>query len=271
MQTVTADNTDSILKYGVWEKLLSAGTTKDQTEAEWVRDSHLAEAAWPATSKVFSTQGGSVGIRLSCLGFIHFLKNWIVTQKTPSTHNVETVIYNISTNPTDSKMLVVLNLDPNSLLDNTYAVWDFEDNDVDVWLWEDQSTDAYTLVRSMVERGDGAGNRSVFGVYADNDGTLIIRYGTIPTAIEYYQALRSPGQEIRKAQGSEIDNWAVLPNKWLLFGDFMIGRPIETPPNPDPRTMYIERVAYSTPNGLQLEGGKVERLKQMLADFGIGI
>ena len=270
MDTVTDDEDTSKLKYGVWEKQLSAGTTQDETEAESVRNAYLAESAWPETSKMWSSTGGGTGVRLSCRGFVEFMKNWIVTRATAETDNVSVPIYDIATNPTDSKMLVVLNQDPNGLLDNTHARWDFDTIGVDMWLWEDQSTDAWSLIRNMVERGDGAGNRCVLGVYGDDNG-LIVRYGTIPTDLSYQQALRDPAQRVKEYQGSELDYWRVLPNKWLMFTDFLVGRALNWPPNPDPRTMYIERVAFVTPNGLKLDGGKVHTVKQRLADFGLSL
>lgn len=269
MQTTTADNETSKLKYGVWEKSLSAGTTYDANEASDVRDAYLAESAYPETAKTWSNSGGGTTVSLSCRGFGDFLKNWIVTEADAEADNNIIVIYDPS-DATNSKLTIVLREDPNNLLTDTYATWDFDSCDVDVWEWEDQATDAYSLVRSLVERGDGDGGRMTFGIYADRDG-LIARYKAIPTEIEYQQSIRDSAQTVREYQGSEVDYWNVLPGNWLLFTDFLVGRQVDSPPNADPRAMFIERVAFSTPEGLTLDGEKIHTVKQRLADFGISL
>ncbi len=107
----------------------------------------------------------------------------------------------------------------------------------------------------------------MFSVYADRK----LKFKPIPTTLDYQQALADPSQTIRTWSGAGVENWDVLPGKWLLFTDFLIGKEIPSALHKDPRALFIERVAFSTPDGLQLDGGKVHTFAQRLADFGIGI
>ena len=63
----------------------------------------------------------------------------------------------------------------------------------------------------------------------------------------------------------------MLPGKWVLFTDFLIGRvPPMTDPRQDPRALFIEQVTFTAPWTLALQGGRADRTSQMLAQMGLG-
>ena len=57
----------------------------------------------------------------------------------------------------------------------------------------------------------------------------------------------------------------------MMFTDFLVGKTQPANLRLDQRALFIERVAYSTPWGLQLDGGKVNTIDQKLAQRGLGL
>lgn len=263
LSTITTDNDDSKLKYGIFERIVSAGTIWTDAEADDLMNLHLQEYAWPETGGPFSNQGqGDMGVSVSCLGYIHFLKNYIYNANTVSVDNVSVAITN---GGGTGKMQQVVGADPSDLF--TLANSTLFINAILEPQWEDQNSDAYTIIQSMVAKGDGADGRCLFSVGADRH----ITYSQIPTAVEYYQMLSDPSQMTRNAGNAPIYPWNVLPGKWLLFTDFLIGKTQPSNLRLDQRAMFIERTSYSTPWNLQLDGGKVGTIKQVLAKLGVGV
>lgn len=258
---------NSQLKYGIFEKIVSGGTVWSSTEAADIRDSWLNDRMEPETSKSFSVPGSTPpSVSISCLGYIHFLKNYIY-DAVDAGDNVSVPIYN-PTLSANSKLKEVLNADPNGLLIDSAATWDFDNVSILEPRWDDQLSDAYTMVRSMVTKGSGSDTRMLFGVYA---GRKIV-FKEIPTDIKYKQMLADPRQDVEEHPGNSLYPWEVGVGEWTIFTDFMIGRAApQTPTHLDPRAMFIERVAYGTPMGLQLDGSKVGTLKQKLARLGLGV
>ena len=270
MTTVVADNDDSKLRYGVFEKILAGGTIISDTYAVDLRDTYLSELAWPSMSKKLSLGGSSAQssvIHLSIIGYINFLKNYVYTANTPSTHNISVPIYD----PTNanSKLRLLLLDDPNNLFTDE-SKWTFDTVNVLEPLWDDQDSDAHTIMRTMVEKGDNANTRCVFGIYANRNAI----YKAIPSSVKYNHTLTDPGQNIITYGGANmVEEWDVEAGEWLLFTDFLIGTADVQFVNiaQNQRAMFIERVAFSTPRGLELDGEKVGTVKQKLARMGLGV
>ena len=264
LSTTTTDNADSKLKYGIFEKVLSApGPVWSEDEADDIMNMHLAAYANPEGDKDFSNQGQSeFSVTLNCLGYIHFFKNYIYNANTAATDNVSVAITNVGDT---GKMQKVIEADPNGLFTLTNS--DLFINGILEPQWEDQNSDAYTLIQSMVAKGDGADARCLFSVGAGRK----ITYTQIPTAVEYYQALSDPAQETKKSGNAIVYPWNVLPGEWMKFTDFLIGKVQPAQLDLDQRNIFIEKVAFSTPWGLQLDGGKVNTISQAMARLGAGV
>jgi len=122
-------------------------------------------------------------------------------------------------------------------------------------------------IKDIVSAGSIAGDRYIFGVYA---GRKIV-YQAVPTDLEYNQRLSDPAQRITTEGQAAVFPWNVLPGNWMMFTDFLIGSTQPENLRDDQRAMFIERVAYSTPWGLQLDGGKINTIAQKLAQRGLGL
>ena len=265
LTTTIDDNDDSKLAYGIFEKIISGGTILADTQANELRDSWLAEHNLPETSERFSGGAGAEpSVTVECLGYVHFLSSYFYTADTLNVDNISVPIYD-PTNA-DSKLRTVLLADPNDLFTNE-AAWYFFVNMILQAAWEDQDTVAYPLIETMMSMGDGSDNRTLFGVYADR----VIKYEVAPTAFEYQQNLSDNKQRVRAMSGAEVKPWNVLPGKWLLFTDFLIGKTQPDTIREDQRALFIEQVSYTIPYGLQLDGNKVSTVKQKLAKMGLGV
>lgn len=92
----------------------------------------------------------------------------------------------------------------------------------------------------------------------------------MPTAVEYLHRLGDPAQRVTTLENVTVYPWDVKPGKWLFVPDFLVGRARITATRPaelrrDPRNKFIESVRYTAPWGLDMSGGKTDRLSQLLA------
>ncbi len=140
-----------------------------------------------------------------------------------------------------------------------------DENTVQVTSFEDGLSLAWSIIKEIVARGDALHNRWLFGVYGDLAG----RYEAAPTEVEYVQRLSDPKVRVETPSGSEVYPWNVLPGKWLQFPDFLIGKAQPADLREDPRMMFVEGVTYRAPYGLELRGGDVDRLSQILGQMGL--
>lgn len=268
LTTTAADNDDSKLKYGIFEKIVNAGTVWSNSVAEDIRDTWLNERSLPETTKSFALgASGPPSVTINCLGWIHFLGNYIynandtgVGLNTSCAIN-DKIVYVIDGDP----LSVAANGEPNGLFDA--AGGDIATNGMLVSRWEDQNTTGWAIIKDLVSAGDINGNRYIFGLYANRK----IVYEQIPSDLEYTQRLSDPAQDILTVAGARIFPWNVLPGKWMMFTDFLVGKTQPSDLREDQRALFIEKVAYSTPWGLQLEGGKVATINQKLAQRGLGL
>ena len=258
----------SQLKYGIFEKIIGAGTVWEDTQAEEIRDTWLAARAAPEMSKQFVGGASPPSVTIECLGWIHFLGNYIYNA------NEVGVGLNVSAGASDKltyivdgdPLMVAVNGDPNGLFDAA-GNGEIEANAMLFSRWEDQNTTAWGLIKDIVSAGSIAGDRYIFGVYA---GRKIV-YQAVPTDLEYNQRLSDPAQRITTVGEAVVFPWNVLPGNWMMFTDFLIGQTQPANLRDDQRAMFIERVAYLTPWGLQLDGGKVNTIAQKLAQRGLGL
>ena len=251
---VTTDeynDTDSQDAWGIIPKLLSSGGLQDGW-AEGIVQTYLAENAQPEVSKSFRT--GSMldtSVTAHCKGYVHWL-NW------PYNNLVGGAV------DADEKVIAVLGDSPNVawLAISTEHI---DENTLDVSGWENQNNLAWNVIKDTVAQGDTGNDRWIFGIYAD----LEAYYQAAPTTIEYQQRLSQPKPVIENVGGDEVYPWNVLPGKWLMFPDFLIGQAAELDLADDPRCMFIETVKFTAPQGLDLTGGKTDSLDAVLARMGL--
>lgn len=249
-ETAYADDTDSQALYGILYHILSSGGVSS-TEAEQLRDFYLSETANPIRTTQLSLGGSGENVRMSIQlkGYSRLFDNYPFTSSTTGLQNLST------------RLAAIIDDDPNSFFSSSNA--DLSANTIQVSAWENDDPLAWSAIKELVAMGDTSNNRYNFGVY----GGRKIVYEAIPTEIEYVREIRTPG-DLRTPVGLIVPPWRVLPGKWLQFSDILIGRG-STALLQDPRSMFIERVVYSTPRGLQLDGSRISTVDQRLAQLGL--
>jgi hypothetical protein len=252
-RTALADDAASQASYGILQTLLSAGGMT-AVEADQARDTYIAENKEPETSQSI-TLGGTQGpsVTVECLGYVHWFTKYIYNQ-----------VANSGTLDLDAKLQAVISADPNTLFDTGFQ--EITANTLAVQRYENKDKKAWDLIKSLVALGDASDNRYLFGVYDDR----VPRYEAAPTTLEYTMRLGEEEPRIEnEAAGTRVFPWNVLPGKWLLITDFLIGKTDETDLRLDPRAMFVESVTYTAPWGLTLAGGKTDKLSQQLAKLGL--
>lgn len=249
--TAFASNALSQARYGVLEGVLSvSGSTP--TLAAQIRDTALAEMAWPHVAESDSWGQGDTRVHLECLGYIHWLDAYIYNSTSTGDTNASTKLQN------------VLAADPNSIFSTTYTRIDT--NTTQVPQWEDEDRTAMTVTKGIVSEGDAALSRWMFYL---KPGRLAY-YHAKPTTEYYHRSLRDPDQAVRLATGqARVEPWGVVPGEWAMYTDFMITE-AATSMAQDMRYSFLERVDLSAPWDLSVQGNIDYRLDRLLARMGLG-
>ncbi len=238
--------------YGVLETYLSSGGATP-TEATEARNNYLAERKDPKTTQtVVLGRTAEPVMRVECLGYVHWFTKYVYNQTA-----------NSGTADLSTKLRNVIGAQLNTIIDTSYN--DITTNTIPVKRYENDDKTAWDLLKSLVALGDTADDRYLFGVYADRMPV----YEEAPTDIEYLLRLADPEQRVESAAGERVMPWNVLPGKWLMFSDLLIGRIQSTNLRLDPRAMFIESVNYTVPWGLTMLGGDTDKLSQKLAKLGL--
>ncbi len=249
--TIIVEDQRSQAEYGIIEKVMSAGQCTQAT-AEQARDIYLQDVSWPITSGPLSLQPGSAAtpaVTLNCLGNINWLLAYVFQDLTTGSIIVSDKIKNVIT------------ADPNGYLSTNFA--NILTNNFLIEQMENKNRIAFDVVTDLLNLGnDTNDDRRLFGIYDD----LISYYSNMPTDWEYKHNLSDPAQRIINRQNAHVYPWAVRPGKWLFVPDFLPGF---IPPTPnrrsDPRWKFLESVKYNAPYSLDLSGGRLDRLSQLLA------
>lgn len=252
--TGITENTVSQGLYGVRTKILSTGGAT-AANAIQIRDTYLVEYTFPKVTKKWQTgQGKPPVVKVNCLGYVHMLD--YPYNQTAATAPVTTSV----------KILAVLAANPNIawLAFGTAGVAT-PASPAYVHPYENDNNPAWEVIMDAVARGDDNGVRWTFGIY----GELGAQYASAPTTAEYHQMLGDPAQRVTTPAGAEVPPWSVRPAKWLLFPDLLAGYAEPSTLVTDPRAMFIESVTYTAPRGLQLAGGRLDKLSTMLAKLGL--
>ena len=241
--------------YGIIEKVLSAGGCT-VAEALQVRRAWLADNARPRTTKRWSNApAGQTAFTVRVLGYVHLMNHYIYSYTAATaTENLEV------------KLARVLDQDLNDLLNSTNADIAVTGASIAVRRYDDKQRTAWAIVKDLVARGDGEFDPYVFGVWANRR----IVYAQAPDTVDYHIRIADVAQRVQTPIGVEVYPWAVLPGKWALFTDFLVARaPPIADPRQDPRALFIEQTTYTAPWNVDLQGGRVDRTSQRLAQLGL--
>lgn len=248
--TAYAEDATSQAKYGIIHKILSSGGVS-QTNAEQLRDTYLNQYKEPETTSRFNLSGQSdVRLTIDLLGYVHWQTVYPFTSSTTGDGNLST------------RLAAIINDDPNGLFSSANA--DIATNTLQVSQWEDDDPMAWDAIKSLVAMGDANESRYLYGVYNARRAV----YEAAPTTYTYRREIAASG-DVETIVGGTVKPWAVRPGKWILFPDFLVGRSQPTELRQDPRAMFIERVVFFMPRGLQLDGSKVSTIEQKIARLGL--
>jgi len=249
--TATYSDTQSQAVYGLQEKVLSIGGATAANAAQ-IAQTYLNEYSIPQSSQSLTLGGGNaISLKLDLLGYVELLKSYPYT-------NAATGMTTIST-----RLPLVLAAHSSSIYSTDYA--GIATNTTDVPSYENNSRSAWTIIVSLVEKGDSSFNRYLFGIYANRRAF----YSAAPSAIEYYHQISSEYPEVVDIAQSRVDPWDVLPGKWLQVNDILVGRVNPSSLSADPRNIFIESLTYTAPYGLSINGGKASKLPQLLGRLGL--
>jgi len=251
-KTLQVTNTASIAKYGQWPAVVSGGDISDARAADQI-GSYLAENAWPTNSKsVNMGNAANPQVSVECLGYIHLY------EKMPYT-----AAAGVDVNLSD-KIIAVLNAQLNDITDTDFNY--IASNVLQVPPIEGKQNSGWQVIKNLLSFGDAAFNRYLFGMYANQMPV----YAAAPLTLEYQQQLSDPEQKVVALGGGRVLPWHILPGKWLVFSDFLVGETEPADLRQDPRAMFIESLTYTAPWGLQMRGGKTDTFAQQLAQAGLG-
>jgi len=259
--TTIEDDDDSRALYGVLESVLSQGQLLDDEttdEAAQIRDTFLAESAWPQSSEDLALgQSSEPSITLECLGYVHRFSRYVVQDLTATT-------VQISNNAGTGKLQLAIAEDPNGMFPASYSK--MENNGLLTSRYENTNRTAWDVMQQLVGVGDVNDDRYTLGVYNDR----LVTYAPIPSDIEYQHRIGSSGMRFeRYGSGQEIMPWNIRPARWSFLPDFLTGRSASSTMRRDPRNVFIEQVVYTAPWGIQISGNRIGRLDQKLAKLGM--
>jgi len=249
VKTSSSNHTDSQARYGIIEKVLSAGGAT-ATNAEQIRDTYLAENAWPMTSSVLGQSESEPSVSVECLGYVHWFKAYVYNDTSAS-----------GTQNLSAKIQAILNAQLNTII----LGYDITENTLAVDRYENDDRTAWDLLRSLTAMGDADDNRYLFGVYAGRRA----RYEQASFDVAYRMRLSEPEQRVETLTGATVKPWDVLPGRWLFLSDLLVGRTTPVSLRTDPRYLFIESMTFTAPFQLSIGGGKVETLSQKLARMGL--
>ena len=252
--TSFANNLDSQVRFGVWQKLISdSGNTADGAEQK--RDMIVSDSSrsFPATSGNLALGPGStVTVSLDILGYWHWFLAYFYNNNIAGNVNLSQKIINVLTASPNS----IFSSDTSKITTNTTPVEQQQNT-------EQRAADIFKKLNSF---GDSSLRSYSIGMY--NDRRLI--YEPINNEIKYHI---KRGQLPTDKFGGRIFPWDIQPNKWILKTDILAGSgtPVTNETlGADLRSGFIEIIKYSTPYTLSINGEELSELDTTLARSGLG-
>ena len=159
------------------------------------------------------------------------------------------------------KMARILDADRNGLFSAAGAT--ITPNPLLVPSYEDQDAEAWTLLRDLVNEGDGQGRRYNLMVL---DGRRVI-YERAPEPYQYVVHARDMGARVETPDGVVVPPAQVRPGRWVLLGDLLGSVPLEENPERDPRLVFAETVTFTAPHQVAISGGRNDKVQARLAQL----
>jgi hypothetical protein len=250
-ETPTADNDESKLRYGIIEAVYSIGEALPN-EAETVRDTILLDYARPPRNGNIGHARGEGRVTLRVSGWWAWLDRYVFNDTSSGTSTA------------GEKIIAALQADPNSIFFDTSYI---DDSMLLVAARERDNRTALSVIKAIVARGGADYNRWLFGVMA---GRRTV-YCAAPIRATYQYHASAARIELYGA-GQAVPPWLVQAGKWTFVADYIVGRvPAGNDYRSDPRYIFNERVTYTYPRTVEIEGVRMGKVDQILAEYGGGM
>lgn len=254
--TEMTEDTNSQGFFGILEDIINGGTASDE-EAAQLQSMFLAELAYLSPTQSINLLGGAADtqVTLDCIGYYELLDKALAADQVPSEL------------PATDIMESVVGGTLSGLFD---VLTDVEQNLIEVGLDTDHGrTKVSSIVKSVVAMGDVADNRWTAGSHLNRR----FYYRPRPTSVGLVLHLSDSGFLLKDSLGAIVHPWDAMPGKWAVIPDLSLSRGLPgslAELGDDRRSIFVERVKYSAPYGLELTGGRLSTINQRLAKQGLG-
>jgi len=260
LYTTPYNDTASQALWGVQEIMLSASSVAPG-EADQLGKAYAIDNGVPRISQNVSLSpdaSGDVAVSVECIGYVSMLEKYIFSDATSG----------VATSTIKEKMEDVLAADPNGIFSTDYH--GISTNATVVSRYDDTYKTARSAIDELIPLGDSSYNRYIWGVY----GGRTVEYKTIPTTIDYVYDLVGNTQKITSLGGGQVDPWSVVPGKFMRVNGLSLSGQANHPRYDNlreaPGMIFIESVSYSAPLGIQLSGGRYDKIEQQIKRLGLG-
>ncbi len=226
--TAASNDTNSQSLYGIKQENIDFGYLRSGSGATALRDTVIAQKAWPKTS---ITRGQGAGmLHIEMLGFFHTLE-WETQAITATTANALGSLVLSANNNTVNGTTFFDNTDTTDLAANVTVVNNEHIKREATW----------DLLLRWQEIGNAA-SYYVVGITPTmySTGTRRMYYRIANTAIGY-TARQSDGLRIRNIYGQLVPPWTVRPDAGIRVSDMLIGW---NGLGDDPTETYIKNITY---------------------------
>jgi len=247
--TTAVNNTASQGIYGILHDIIAFGGST-ATEAATAAQVYLAENAYPKTSHDFVSTGGDLSLKVSCLGYVHYLKKYPFNSALTGLGNISAMV------------AAVITADPNALFTQSITT-----NTLQVPQYQQDNDIAWSYLQLLINMGDATFARWLGYV---GEGRVFY-YAPAPTNYEYMLNLYEHTSYITTMSGGRIEPFDVQPGRWVFVNSLMVGRAMPTTADPtDPRSVFIEEVRFTAPYGLEINGLPVSRFAKLVKQIYAG-
>jgi len=236
------------------------GTLQGGTDNDWdVADAFtIVKGAYPARYRIYDVTGAADIVAVtatSTFGNTAWTKTTVVFYAPEGCASVRIYLQCAGTNAKEVRFDAV------SVKEWSAAL---ADHTTLVPAYEDRNRIAWPVIRELLGYGDYLARQYNWGIYADRK----VRFEVAPEEIEYLVSVSDVGRGYTTPEGGRVEEYNLLPGKWLLITDVLVGYEAPTLRR-NPRAMFIDAVQYDAESGATLNPGKFGTIKQQLARIGL--
>jgi len=252
--TTIEENFDSQERYGIIEKVLSAGSVVE-ADAYMLRDQFLKDNSMPVTYTTITTgNAGNTSVVLDIVGLVQFLGAYIYEN------------YGINFVSASEKIRQIFSLEPNDIFDREAAgsslLHNIDENPYLLPEAEIQNRYALDIIKEIASLGDASDNRWIYGV----DSNRQFYYKQVVEEINYALYVTDNVQSVMNIQTKSIVYpYDLEPGKFILLSDTNTTGIVPESLLGSPYSFFIESVNYTAPNMVVINSGRLNQTDRLVA------